>query len=104
MNQEKIVSVFRILERDAYFEFTPSLFVTRFLEKADKHRNAIFRSWLIKPQRGGSRLPKSLNRDHVKPYIRDLIVLLHKVKGVVDSYLFMEWMYHFIQVILERAC
>lgn len=67
MNRETIVSVFGIHKRDAYSKFAPSLSVTRFHEKADKYRNVIARSWLIKPQRGGSHVPKSLNRDHVKP-------------------------------------
>lgn len=40
----------------------------------------------------------------MKPYIRDLIVLLHKVKGAVDSYLFAEWMYLFVQVVLDKTC
>ena len=50
---------------------------------------------------GGSRLPKVVTKDHMKPHIHDLVVLLHQVKGSTDIFLFEEWMFCYIEIILK---
>jgi hypothetical protein len=40
-------------------------------------------------------------KDHMKPYIHDLIVLLHRVKGSADVFLFEEWMYRYVEIVLK---
>ena len=37
----------------------------------------------------------------MKPHIHDLVVLLHCVKGLADVFLFEEWMYSYIEIILK---
>lgn len=37
----------------------------------------------------------------MKPHIHDLVVLLHRVKGSNDVYLFEDWMYRYIKIILK---
>ena len=37
----------------------------------------------------------------MKPHIHDLIVLLHWVKGSDDVFLFEEWMFHYVGIILK---
>ena len=46
-------------------------------------------------------MPKVITKDHMKPHIHDLVVLLHKVKGLVDVFLFEECMYRYIEIILK---
>ena len=46
-------------------------------------------------------MPKVITKDHMKPHIHDLVVLLHKVKDLGDVFLFEEWMYRYIEIILK---
>ena len=50
---------------------------------------------------GGSSLPKVITKDHMKTYIHDLVVLLHWVKGSTDIFVFEEWMFCNIEIILK---
>ena len=59
------------------------------------------RKWTESNYGGGSRLPKIVTKDHMKPHIHDLMVLLHWVKGLFDVFLFEEWMYCYVEIILK---
>ena len=59
------------------------------------------RKWIETNYKGSSRFPKIITKDHMKPRIHDLMVLLHWVKGFVDFFLFENWMYHYIEIILK---
>lgn len=37
----------------------------------------------------------------MKPHVHDLIVFLHRVKGYADVFLFEDWMYCYIDIILK---
>ena len=37
----------------------------------------------------------------MKPYIHDVILLLHQFKGSTDAFLFGEWMFRYIEIILK---
>ena len=37
----------------------------------------------------------------MKPHIHDLVVLLHHVKGLANVFLFEEWIYKYIEIILK---
>lgn len=37
----------------------------------------------------------------MKPHIHDLVVLLHRVKGSIDVFLFKEWMHRYVEIILK---
>ena len=37
----------------------------------------------------------------MKPYIHDLVVLLHQVKGSADVFLFEEWIFRYVEIILK---
>ena len=58
-------------------------------------------SWTKKFYKGGPWLLKSLIKDHMDSHIHDLVVLLHRIKDSPKAYLFDNWMYHFIDIILE---
>ena len=50
---------------------------------------------------GGSRPPKIVTKGDLKPHIHDLVVLLHWVKGLVDVFLFEDWMFGYVEIILK---
>lgn len=56
----------------------------------------------MKFQKGGSRLPRPLTSEHLIPMIRDLVILLSRVKGNSHSFYWEDWMYLFIQVTLDK--
>ena len=47
-------------------------------------------------------MPKIITKDNMKPNVHDLMVLLHHIKGFVDVFLFEDWMYHYIGIILKE--
>ena len=70
-------------------------------ENPDKYRNMMAKKWTQTNYRGGSRLPKIVTKDHMKFHIHDLMVLLHQIKGSLDVLLFEDWMYRYVEIILE---
>ena len=37
----------------------------------------------------------------MKPHIHDLVIFLHRVKGLANVFLFEEWMYRYIKIMLK---
>lgn len=63
----------------------------------------ISREWLTTPRRGKSQLPRNLHKNHFVNEIFDMILLLYRIRGNEKAHEFEEWMYFFIQIILEGA-
>ena len=59
------------------------------------------RKWTEVNYGGGYRHSKVITKDHMKPHIHDLVVLLHCVKGSADVSLFEEWMFRYVEIILK---
>ena len=59
------------------------------------------RKWTEVNYGGGSRLPKVITKDHMKPQIHDLVVMLYHVKGSANVSLFEEWMFRYVEIILK---
>lgn len=100
ISRETISSVF-CLSESTFAAFSPTQSLVEHQENPDKYRNIMARKWTVTNYKGGSRLPKIISKDHMKPHIHDLIVLLHRVKGSsLDAFLFEDWMYRYIEIIL----
>ena len=50
----------------------------------------IMRSWFQKPQGAKSKVPKTLFDTDLKPKIVEILVLLHRLKGEVETLNFVE--------------
>lgn len=70
-------------------------------DKKQYYRTIIAQNWLLKYQKGGSRLPRPLTHEHLIPEIRDLVIMLSRIMGNSHSFYWEDWMYFFIQVALE---
>lgn len=98
---ETISSILRLPEC-TFVAFSPTQSLVEYQESPDKYRNMLARKWTETNYNGSSRLPKIITKDHMKPHVHDLMVLLHQVKGFTDIFLSEDWMYHYIEIILER--
>ena len=87
ISRETISSVLQLPE-STFAAFSPTHSLVEYQEKPDKYRNMMARKWKEKNYKGDSRLPKIVTKDHMKPHVHDLMVLLHQVKGSSDVLLF----------------
>ena len=85
----------------AFAAFSPTQSLAEYQETPSKFYNTLARRWTETNYGGGSRLPKVVTKDHLKPHIHDLVVLLHRVNSSFDVFLFEEWMYRYIEIILK---
>lgn len=100
ISRETISSILCLPKRNfATFSLIQSL--AKYQETLSKFCNTLTRKWIETNYGGGSRLPKIVTKDHLKPHIHDLVVLLHRVKGSTNFFLFEEWMYRNIEIILK---
>lgn len=97
ISRETISSVLHF----AFVAFTPTQSLVKYQEKPSKYHSILARKWMETNYGGGSRLPKIVTKDHMKPHIHDLMILLHRVKGLDDVFLFEEWMYRYVEIILK---
>ena len=100
ISRETISSFLCFLEC-IFVAFTPTQSLVEYQESPSKYRNILAKLWTQTNYRGGSRLPKIVTKDHMKPHIHDLMVLLHQVKGSTNVFLFEEWMYRYVEIILK---
>lgn len=61
------------------------------------------RNWLLKIQKGGSRLPRSLTREHFIAEVRDIVILLNRLKWNAHAFYWEDWMNFYIQVMLNGS-
>ena len=81
--------------------YIPTQSHVKFNEIFEKNHLVIGCHWTKKFYKGGSRLPKALNKDHMKLHVYDLVVRLYRVKGSPELYVFEDWMSYFIDTILD---
>ena len=89
------------LPESTFSTFSPTQSLAEYKESPNTFRNTLARKWSITNYGGGSRLPKVITKDHLKPHIHDIVVMLHRVKGSADVLVFEEWMYRYIEIILK---
>jgi hypothetical protein len=100
ISRETIYSVL-CLPESTFATFSPIQSLAEYRESPNNYHNILARKWTETNYGGGSRLPKVITKDRMKPYIHDLVVLLHRVKGSANVFLFEEWMFHYIEIILK---
>lgn len=100
ISRETISSILQ-LTTNTFATFSPTQALAEYRETPSQFRNTLARKWTKINYGGGSRLPKVITKDHMKPHIHDLFVLLHHVKGSTDVFLFEEWMYMYIEIIVK---
>lgn len=86
INRETVMATMGIPHKEEYEDWTIGNSYTYFSEKNRKYRSVITRNWLLRVQKGGSRLPKPLTREHLIIEVWDIVVLLNRVK--VNSHSF----------------
>jgi hypothetical protein len=100
ISRETISSILQ-LTANTFSAFSPIQALAEYQETPNVFRNTLARKWTKVNYGGGFRLPKVITKDHMKPHIHDLVVLLHRVKGSADVFSFEEWMYRYIEIILK---
>ncbi|GLJ40667.1 hypothetical protein SUGI_0839700 [Cryptomeria japonica] len=100
INHRVISSIFRLPDYQ-FLNFSLTQLITEFNVDRTGHRNIVEKYWLKVPQRGGSRLPKNPNKNHMLPHIHDVMLLLHRVRGSMEAYSFDDWIYCYVQLVLE---
>ena len=61
----------------------------------------IMKSWFQKPRGAKSKVPKTLFFIDLKPEIIDILVLLHRLKGEVEAFNFVEQYFFLVQFIFS---
>lgn len=100
INREVISFVFKFPDYK-FSNFSPTQSITEFNANKSGHQNNIAKHWLRVPQRGGSRLPKYPNKNHMLLHSHDVMLLVHRVRGSVEAYNFDDWIYCYVQLVLE---
>lgn len=100
ISQEVIAIVMRIPKKEKYEDWTVCKSQGLFFEKKSFYRSVIARNWLLKFQRGGSRIPSPLTWEHLIRKVNNIVIMLHRVRGNQISFYWEDWMYFFIQIIL----
>jgi len=100
ISRENISSILHLLEI-TFVAFSPIQSLAKYRETPRKFLNTLSTKWTETKYGGHSRLAKVITKDHLKPHIHDLVVLLHRVKGSTNVFLFEEWMYRYIEIILK---
>lgn len=95
INCEVISSVFKIPDYQ-FSNFSLAQSITEFNADRTRHCNNVAKFWLNVPQRGGSRLPKNPNKNHMLPQIHDVMLLLHRARGSAEAYRFDDWIYCYV--------
>ena len=80
ISRETISSIL-CLTKNTFATFSPTQALAEYRVTPSKFQNTMARKWTDVTYGGGSRLPKVITNDHMKPHTRDLVVLLHRVKG-----------------------
>ena len=100
ISRETVTSFLR-LTTNTFAVFSPTQAVAEYRATPSKFQNTLARKWIEVNYGGEFRLPKVITKDHMQPHIRDLVVMLHRVKGSTDVSLFEEWMFRYIEIILK---
>ena len=89
ISRETFASILHLLE-STFPTFSTIQSLAKYRETPSKFCNSLTMKWTETNYGGGSRLPKIVTKDHLKSHIHDLVVLLHRVKGSSDVFLFEE--------------
>ena len=80
----------QILKQEEFFDLTMGGAMSKFYLKKMVWRKEIMQSWFQKLRGAKSKVPKTLFGIDLKPEIVDILVLLHRFKGEVEAFNFVE--------------
>ena len=75
--------------------------MSKFSLKKMVWRKEIMKSWFQKPRGAKSKVPKTLFGTDLKPKIVDMLVLIHRLKGEIEAFNFIEQYFFLVQVIFS---
>lgn len=101
INREVIMVMLRIPSVEVYGDWSIEKALANFDQNKREYRNNIARDWLLNPEKGGSYLPRPLRKDHLFREVRDITVMLNKVKGSPIDTNWEDWMHIFLRAILD---
>lgn len=86
IDRQTVMAAMGIPHREPYEDWTIGKSYGIFFEKKQYYRTMIAWNWLLRFQKGGSRLSRPLTREHLITAIRNLVILLRRVKGNSHSF------------------
>lgn len=81
IDRETIMATMGIPHKELYEDWSIGTSYSFFSKKKSIYWSVIARNWLLKMQKGGSRLPKPLTREHFITKVQDIVILLNRLKG-----------------------
>lgn len=96
IDKEIVMATIGIPHKEPYEDWSIGTSYAFFSEKKSVCWSVIARNWLLKIHKGGSRLPKPLTREHFITEVRDIVILLNRLKGNSHAFSWEDWMYFYI--------
>lgn len=81
IDKETLMGAIGIPHKDPYEDWSIGTSYSFFFEKKSTYKSVIARNWLLKLQKGGSRLPRPLTRENFIIEVQDIVILLNRIKG-----------------------
>ena len=101
INRTSVCSTLRIPHKELYEPWTFEEAKHLYADRKKSYDSIVAQYWLLKPKKGGSRLPKPLTIKHFIKEIADIVLLLNRIKWNEHAFHWEAWMYFFIQKIVE---
>lgn len=86
IDRETVMASMGIPHKESYEDWTIGTSYSFFFEKKSTYKSVIARYWLLKIQKGGSRLPRPLTRENFITKVWDIVILLNKLKGNAHAF------------------
>lgn len=86
INIEIVMVAMGIPQKEPYEDWTIGTSYSLVSEKKSTYKSVIARNWLLKIQKGGSRLPSPLTREHFIAEVWDIVILLNRLKGNAHAF------------------
>jgi hypothetical protein len=99
VDRQAVVNYLQIPEREEFSALTIGGAMLEFSLKKMVWWKEIMNSWFQKPRGAKSKVPKTLFGTDLKPEIVDILVLLHRLKGEVEAFNFIEKYFFLVQFI-----
>lgn len=86
IDRETVMAAMGIPHKELYENWSIDTSYSFFSEKKSTYKSVIARNCLLKLQKGSSRLSKPLTREHFITEVRDIVVLLNRLKGNAHAF------------------
>ena len=103
IDRKVVVNYLRILEREEFSNLTMGGAMSEFSLKKMVWRKEIMQSWFQKPRGAKRKVTKTFFGIDLKPEIVDILILLHRLKGDVEAFNFVDQYFFLVQVICSNT-